>query len=128
MRDDRLYSGASSRYFGKNNIVQPFKSPPPSVLYYPPFSPPLLMVSCLCTFWNISRFFLSSASPSFKVYRSARAMATTSLQQPPWIPPKSSSSLPPLKIRNSLTRSKTVCLFPFFISGSGTGSIIGIKC
>lgn len=80
---------------------------------FPPFSPPSLMVSCLRTCWNTSRFFLSSSSPSFKVYRSARAMATTSPQQPPWTPSKSSASLPPLKIWNTLTRRKTMCLFPF---------------
>ena len=40
-----------------------------------------------------------------------RTMATTSRQQPPWEPPPQPSTdcpLPPLKIWNSLTRSKTL--------------------
>ena len=85
------------------------------------------MVSCLRTCWNTSRFFLSSAPPSFKVYRSARAMATTSRQQPPCIPPKSSASLPPLKIWNSLTRSKTVCLFPFLFLPRAQSRLLGLN-
>ena len=50
-----------------------------------------------------------------------------SRQQPPWIPPKSSASLPPLKIWNSLTRSKTVRLFPFLFLPQVLSRLLGLN-
>lgn len=62
------------------------------------------MSSRLALFSLYSR---TSLSPLTSRFRTLRTMATTGRSQPAWTQPTTQATIPPIKIYNSLTRSKT---------------------